>query len=158
MMRGRRIDYAPRSFPEEIPLEPEVSGERRVPKRNEVVFGEGIAVVSGLDGQMLADEWHGFFSADTRMLSTYRFTIGGYGWTLLGRSQADTAHLEWVFQNPRVQQGAAIIPDGVLLLHVRRRLDRTLCDDIRIQSFFHRAIRARFAVQIDADFADVFEV
>src|SRR5262249_23182291 len=71
-----------------------------VPHPIEVLYADGVALVCGLDGQVRADELHGLFAADTRVLSTYRLTVQGRGWQLIGRSRTSPAAASWEFQNP----------------------------------------------------------
>ena len=43
------------------------------------------------------------YAGDTRVLSTYRFSINGHAWELLGRSQYGHGEAHWEFQNPLVR-------------------------------------------------------
>jgi glycogen debranching enzyme len=133
-------------------------GEVRVPHPTMVLHGGRAALACGLDGQIHADEQHGFFVGDTRMLSTYRFTIGGQQWHLLGRSRFGSATAQWEFQNPAMRDPTGDIPPGHLLLSVRRRVDGVLHDDLCVRSFHDRPVKVRLTLQLDADFADIFEV
>lgn len=124
----------------------------------QILFGEGAALACSLDAEVRADELHGLFAADTRVLSTYRMTVGGQRWQLLGRRRSDHGTASWCYQNPLIRDSGVDIPAGSLFLDLRRRVARALHDDIRIWSFARQPIRVRLVVQIDADFADVFEV
>jgi hypothetical protein len=123
-----------------------------------VLHSGGMALVCGLDGHLAADELHGFFCADTRVLSTYRIAIGDHAWQLLGRSRPDHASAQWTFQSPAIRDPAGNVPEGTLFLSLRRRLDGVLRDDLTVSSFRAQPIRTRFTLQLDADFADIFEV
>jgi len=131
--------------------------ERRVPRLTETLFSGGIALVCEQDGQLMADGPFGLFAGDTRMISTYRLSIGGHPWTLLGRSRAGRQRVEWVFQNPRLQSPSPIRA-GALAMHLARTLDHSLVDEYRIEPFIAQKARVAFTIQLDADFADIFEV
>jgi hypothetical protein len=74
-----------------------------VPHPIEVVHGDGVALACGLDGQLQAEELHGLFAADTRVLSTDRLTTHGRAWQLSGRRGTGHATASWEFQNPAIR-------------------------------------------------------
>ena len=135
-----------------------MSGEVRVPQPTMVLFGGGAALACGLDGRLLSEELHGLFAGDTRVLSTYQMAIGGHAWRVLGRSPSGHATATWEFQNPAIRDPAGDVAEGSLLLQLRRRLDGVLHDDFTVHAFAGRALRVRLSLQLDADFADIFEV
>ena len=54
---------------------------RGIPHPIEILVGGDVALACGTHGEIVADELHGMFAGDTRVLSTYRLAIAGYGWT-----------------------------------------------------------------------------
>jgi glycogen debranching enzyme len=145
-------------FEELQPFDEEPSSAFRVPQLSLVLHAGEVALACGLDGQLLEHALHGLFAGDTRVLSTYRIGIGGHPWQVLGRTQSGRATARWEFQNPAIRDPAGDIVASTLLCSLRRRVDGVLHDDLRIRSFALRPIRARLSMQIDADFADIFEV
>ncbi len=135
-----------------------MSGSVLVPAMGILLHAGSVALACGLDGQLSEHELHGLFAGDTRVLSTYRVGLGGRPWRLLGRAQPGHATARWDFENARVHGTAGDIPAGTVGLTLRRRLSGALHDDLRIQSFLRRRLRARLTLQLDADFADIFEV
>jgi hypothetical protein len=133
-------------------------GAVRVPHPIMVLHGGGSALACALNGQIHVDEQHGFFAGDTRMLSTYQITIGGHQWHMLGRSRYGSATAQWEFQNPAMRDPVGNIPAGRLLLSLRRRVDGALHDDLCVRSYHDRPVKARLTLQLDADFADIFQV
>lgn len=107
---------------------------------------------------MRAEQLHGLFAGDTRVLSTYRLSIGGKPWMLLGRSRIGRATACWEFQNPAIRDPFGTIPAGHILLSLRRRVDGVVHDDLRVTAHYTRPMKIRLTLQIDADFADIFEV
>ena len=131
---------------------------RAVPHPLEILHGGGTSVCSSHTAELSAEELHGFFAGDTRVLSTYRFTIAGHAWRLLSRSRAGPSTAQWDMQNPYVRTPGGELPDGTVHLRLRRRVHGGMHDDLTVTSFAERPIPVRLALQIDADFADVFQV
>jgi glycogen debranching enzyme len=134
-----------------------VSGVR-VPHPIEVLYGDGVALACGLDGEMRADELHGLFAADTRVLSTYRMTVGGQRWQLLSRHRLGQGTARWRFQSPAIRDPRGRLPEGCLFLELNRRVAGSLHDDLCITSYAASPVRTTLVLQLDADFADIFEV
>jgi glycogen debranching enzyme len=129
-----------------------------VPHPIEVLYGHGVALACDLDGELRADELHGLFAADTRVLSTYRMTLGGQRWQLLSRNRLGRGTARWRFQSPAIRDSRGTLPEGCLFLELDRRVAGALHDDLRITSYAARLLRTTLVIQLDADFADVFEV
>jgi glycogen debranching enzyme len=124
----------------------------------EILFGGGAALTCGLDGELHADQLHGLFAGDTRVLSTYRLSVGGHPWQTLSRSRPDPSTAQWDLQNPELRVAGQELPEGTIHLRVRREVNGGLRDQLRVTSYHDRPVAIRLAVQIDADFADLFEV
>lgn len=135
-----------------------MSSAVRIPAPLEVLYGQGTVLSCDKDGQLMSDKLHGLFAGDTRVLSTYRIAIGGFAWKMLGHSRSDYGTAEWHFQNPAIRDPRDIIPEGAILLTLRRRISGALHDDLRMQAFSRRPVHARFTIHLDSDFADIFEV
>jgi glycogen debranching enzyme len=123
-----------------------------------VLYGYGTSFACGLDGQVLADQRHGLFAGDTRVLSTYRLAIGGSAWQLLSRERFSSFSARWNFQNPAIWDLSGEIPAGTLFLSLTRTVACVLHDDLRLCAFHDRPVRVQSKLQLDADFADIFEV
>ncbi len=125
---------------------------------NETMVGGGVALACGLDGELHPQEQHGLFAADTRVLSTYRFLVGGHSWKLLSRSRLGPSRIQWDYQNVALRAPIHDIPAGQLHLRIRRGLSGALHDDLEIVSFASVPVPVRFSILLDADFMDVFEI
>jgi glycogen debranching enzyme len=130
----------------------------RVAQPVETLHGGGVALSCALDGSVSADELHGLFAGDTRVLSTYRMTLGGVGLDVLSRVRLGHGEARWHYQNRTFRDHAGDVPAGSVSLSVRRRIDGALHDDLRLTSYVGRPLRTHLVVQLDADFADLFEV
>ncbi|MDQ3858129.1 MAG: amylo-alpha-1,6-glucosidase [Actinomycetota bacterium] len=131
---------------------------RRIPHPIDVLYGSGTVLACALDGEVRADDLHGLFAGDTRVLSTYRLSIGGQRWQLLSRERRGQGTAAWVFQNPAIRDPHEQLLEGCLCLRIERRVAGTLRDDITITSYATGPTRTTLTLQLDADFADIFEV
>ncbi|MHB1131819.1 MAG: amylo-alpha-1,6-glucosidase [Chloroflexota bacterium] len=123
-----------------------------------ILHGGGLAMVCDLNGGLQSDQLHGFFAGDTRVLSSYRLGVGGTTWQLLGFTRLGPATASWSFQNQKLRGAGQEVPAGELSLTLRRRLDGALHDDLTVRSFARQRLQVRLTLQLDADFADLFEV
>jgi glycogen debranching enzyme len=133
-------------------------GGSRVPQAYIILWGSGVALACDLEGRVQAEALHGLFAGDTRVLSTYQILVSGQTWRLLGRSRSGHGTAQWEYQNRLLRDSSGEIPAGTLLFTLRRRLDCALHDDLHLQSFADRPITLQHTLQLDADFADIFEV
>jgi glycogen debranching enzyme len=131
---------------------------RTVPPPLEILYGGGVALACGHGGQIEADELHGMFARDTRVLSTYRLAIGGHAWRVLARSRPGPSTAQWDLQNPILRTPGGDLAEGSVHCRLRRRVFGALHDDVTVTSFAERAIALRLSFIVDADFADVFQV
>jgi glycogen debranching enzyme len=123
-----------------------------------ILHGNNTAVVSDLTGQFAAQEVQGFFAGDTRVLSTYKFDVNGCAWRLLARSRLGHGSAHWHFQNPDLRDDYGDLRAGLLSFTLKRCVAGAMHDDLTIESFAGRPVRLRLILQLDADFADIFEV
>ncbi len=130
----------------------------QIPHPTVVLHGDGMAMACGLEGEVRADELHGLFVADTRVLSSYRVTIAGQQWQLVGHDREGHGTATWTFQSPLIRTGRGELVAGSLFLKLRRRVSAGLHDDLTIRAFGDGKIETRLIVQLDSDFADIFEV
>jgi glycogen debranching enzyme len=124
----------------------------------EVLFDGGVVLACAPDGQVEAHELQGLFAGDTRVLSTHRLAINGRPWQLLGRARPDTRSGVWDYQNARFATPSGEVAPQTLHLRLERRVDRALHERLIVRSFADRRVRATLSLQVDADFADLFEV
>jgi glycogen debranching enzyme len=124
----------------------------------EILYGGGVGLSCALDGTLRAEELHGLFAGDTRVLSTWRLTIGGYSFRLLARTRPGPSTAQWDMQNPTVRSPGGDLDEGLVHCRLRRRLFAALHDDLTITSFADRPMAIRLSLQVDADFADLFQV
>ena len=112
-------------------------------------------VVGDRLGDLRADDGreHGFFSEDTRFLSRWVLLVGTRPLELLSLDQE--AHFAArFFLTPRVG------PDEQAPFSVMRRrlVDHVWVEEITVTNHLHETSRVLVALEIDTDFADLFEV
>jgi glycogen debranching enzyme len=131
----------------------------QVAQSNIVLHSGSLAFACGRDGQLYANERHGLFAGDTRVLSTYRFGICGTVWRLLGRGGSGSSRSDWTYQNNRLRDAFGEVLAGSMHLRLSRRLENdALRDELHLRSYAERRLAIWFTLQLDADFADIFEV
>ncbi len=130
----------------------------QVPHPIEVLYGRGVALACGLNGEVTADKLHGLFAGDTRVLSTYSIAVDGVPWKLLSRERRDSSNCVWSFQNTSLRSAGSGAAEGMLLLRLSRRVSGALHDELWLCSFLDKPLKLRLTVRLDADFADIFQV
>lgn len=126
-----------------------------MPDRTLSVLDGSTFVVSDLHGDVIPGEAreNGFFSADTRFVSRWILRVGQTPLELLSLNQSTHFDAQF-FLTPRVgpeEQAPCSI--------VRQRLvDHVWMEEITVTNHLHEPSRIRLALEIDADFADLFEV
>lgn len=103
----------------------------------------------------------GLFRDDTRVLSTFRLSIGGAPPSLLGSgvSRDNVLFRANLTNRPLPQLGDHAMPEGVM--HVERSCflwRGRLYERLALTNYGERAVPAALKLEFDADFADIFEV
>lgn len=129
-----------------------------VPQPLEILYGDGVGLACAVDGSLHAEELHGLFAGDTRVLSTYRFSIAGHPWRVFARSRQSPSIAQWDMENPRVRTPGGDIDEGDLHFRLQRRLRGALHDCLSVTAFTKKRCPLRLSLQVDADFADLFQV
>jgi glycogen debranching enzyme len=126
-----------------------------VSERTLSVLDGSTFVVGDRLGDVRANEGreHGFFSADTRFMSRWVLRVGETPLELLSLHQS--AHFDaQFFLTPTVGPD-----DQAPCSIVRHRLvDHVWMEEVTVTNHLHETSRFRVVLEVDADFADVFEV
>jgi glycogen debranching enzyme len=112
-------------------------------------------VIGDRRGDLRADEGreHGFFSEDTRFVSRWVLRVDAAPLELLGLDQ-DAHFAARFFLAPGVGPDEAA-PCSVMR---RRLVDHVWMEEVTVTNHRHAASEIRLALEVDADFADLFEV
>jgi glycogen debranching enzyme len=117
------------------------------------------------DASMAPNDDVGFFAQDTRFVSAYRMTINGREPLLLNASRVEHFSVRHEFTTPELPLGTGALGPSALKLPPRSigvRLDRTIREgvheDYDLVSYAAAPVRLVLEVEIDSDFADIFDV
>ena len=111
--------------------------------------------VSDRAGDMLPSPYHGFFVADTRFLSRLVLRLNGRPLEALA-SGGDEHHGAGTFYlaSPKLKG----LPAATMTVFRDRTLTTRLDERIRVISYAREPIEVEISLEVDADFADIFEV
>ncbi len=115
-------------------------------------------VVCRPDGSIDGGGDDGFFAADTRFVSGYRITVNGDAPTLLSSAGTHFYASRFEFSNPALFDDDGPIPPNVLSIRLDRSISEGVHEDLDIVSFAQRPLTLNLDVEIDSDFADIFDV
>jgi glycogen debranching enzyme len=127
----------------------------RVPERILSVLDGSTFVVGDRRGDVRAHEGreHGFFRQDTRFVSRWVLHVAGTPLDLLGLDQS-THFAARFFLTPRV----ALDDEAPCSVMRRRLVDQVWLEEITVINHRHDTSEVPVALEVDADFADLFEV
>jgi glycogen debranching enzyme len=115
-------------------------------------------VVCGLDGRIDGSGSAGFFAADTRFVSGYRIHVNGRDPILLTSAATHFFASRYEFVNPDMFDDEGAIPVNALSIRLDRTIAEGVHEDLDIVSYAQRAVSLAIDIEIDSDFADIFDV
>src|ERR1700729_1297914 len=126
-----------------------------MPDRYLSVLDGSTFVVGDRLGDVRADEGreHGFFSRDTRFISHWVLRVGDAPLELLSLDQSKHFDAQFILTpagGPDDQAACSIVR--------RRLIDRVWVEEITVINHLHRTAEIDLALDVAADFADLFEV
>ena len=119
-----------------------------------VFDGSTFAVSDGRGDMHPAPARHGFFSGDTRHLSTWRLTLDGSPLDILSVADVDYFTAQFFLVPPP----EALFESPAISLIRRRVVRGSWLEEITVVNHRNDAARAELRVEADGDFADLFEV
>jgi glycogen debranching enzyme len=115
-------------------------------------------VVCQPDGRIESQAEEGFFARDTRFVSGYGIWLNGRPPLLLNSSPIQFFSSRFEYTNPELLDPAGSVARHSLGL----RLDRTVAggvhEDYDLTNYGPREVRLTIEIEIDSDFADIFDV
>lgn len=109
--------------------------------------------VSDDGGDMVPGSYHGFFIADTRFLSRFIVRLNGGRLERLSAAVGEHQMAAFYLANPR---GAGIGTASITIFR-ERRIGSRLEERLRLISYAAEPITVELGIELDADFADIFE-
>jgi glycogen debranching enzyme len=117
------------------------------------------------DATMVPSDDVGFFASDTRFVSGYNLTINGRAPLLINAARIEHFSARHEFTTPELPLGTGVFGPEVPTLpahSIGLRLDRTISEgvheDYDLMSYAAAPVRLIFEIDIDSDFADIFDV
>lgn len=109
--------------------------------------------VSDDGGDIVPGSYHGFFVADTRFLSRFVVRLNGARLERLSAAIGDHQDATFYLANPRVPGVAA----SSIAVFRERRIGSRLEERVRLISYAAESVTVELSIEVDADFADIFE-
>jgi len=119
-----------------------------------LVEGSAFAISDGL-GNMTPGSPQGLFFRDSRFLSRLELRLNGSYAEPLASTTTDPFSAEFVGRTSRAPRSRL---ESALLLFRRRYVGRGMREDIVVRNFADEPAYCELAIDVDADFADLFEV
>ncbi len=115
-------------------------------------------LVTASDGSIDDNLPQGFFVQDTRLISYYSVSLNRYPLMLLASSMLTHHSVLYQFTNPAFPTVSCTVPQGRLMVAIRRDITSGMHEDIDITNHHHEQIEFELMLAIRSDFADIFEV
>jgi glycogen debranching enzyme len=117
-------------------------------------------MVTDHSGEIDPGAAQGVFADDTRFVSGYRLRINGQPWQLVSSSAVSYHSARIYLSNPPLTDfsGALAAPASSLGLRLLRSVDEGVHEILEIASYLPVPVRLVLELEIDSDFADLFEV
>lgn len=100
----------------------------------------------------------GFFVHDTRLISYYEVSINRDRLILLASSPLNHHSALYQFKNAPLYTVNGLVPEGQLVVSIRRDIAGGMHEDIDITNYYHDRVEFQLMLAIRSDFADIFEV
>ena len=101
----------------------------------------------------------GLFAEDTRLISRYKLWIDRDPWTLASSTAVSYFGAAYVFLSPKISMPDGTPEPGKVELHLQRAMSGGgLHEDFDITNHFQGEVTFNFAIEVQSDFADIFEV
>ncbi len=101
----------------------------------------------------------GLFAADTRLISLYRLTIDKHPWTLASSVAVSYFGAAYVLLSPEISTLDGTREPGKVELSLQRAMSHGgIHEDFDVTNHFQGKVSFNFAIEVQSDFADIFEV
>ncbi|HET7182237.1 MAG TPA: glycogen debranching N-terminal domain-containing protein [Candidatus Limnocylindrales bacterium] len=115
-------------------------------------------VVCRVDGTIGGAANEGFYTRDTRFVSGYRLWINGEAPVFLTSAATHFFASRFEFSNPELFDAVGPIPASTLSLRLDRTIAEGVHEDLDLVSFARRPVTIALDIELDSDFADLFDV
>lgn len=115
-------------------------------------------LVTARDGTINDQLAQGFFVRDTRLISYYEISLNRSPLKLLASSQLTHRVALYQFTNPELLTVKGRLPEGRLIITLRRDVVGGLHEDIHITNHHLERVELQLMLSLRSDFADIFQV
>jgi glycogen debranching enzyme len=115
-------------------------------------------VVCQPDGRILGGVDDGFFTRDTRFVSGYELRVNGRRPVLLNSAPIQFFSSRFEFTNDALLDDVGRVDPHSLSIRLDRTVSGGVHEDLDIVNYGRRPVRLTIEIQIDSDFADIFDV
>ena len=115
-------------------------------------------VVCQTDGRIERQAEEGFFTRDTRFVSGYELFLNGSRPLLLNASPVQFYSSRFEYTNPELLDREGVVPRQSLAIRIDRTVSGGVHEDYDIVNYGRRPIRLTIEIEIESDFADIFDV
>ena len=116
-------------------------------------------LVTTAASEITPDAELGMFAEDTRLLSLYKLWVDGGPWTLASSASVSYFGSVYVFLSPKISSPDGTREPGKVELRLERAMSGGgIHEDIDITNHFQGEVSFHFAIELQSDFADIFEV
>ncbi len=115
-------------------------------------------LVTARDGSINDRRAQGFFARDTRLISYYEISLNRQPLQLLASSTLTHRIALYQFTNPELLTVRGSLPEGRLIITVRRDILGGMHEDIDIVNHHSERVEFQLMLAVRSDFADIFQV
>ena len=115
-------------------------------------------VVCQPDGRILGGVDDGFFTRDTRFISGYELRINGRRPVLLNSAPIQFFSARFEFTNDALLDDVGRVERHALSIRLDRTVSGGVHEDLDIVNYGRRPVRLTIEIEIESDFADIFDV
>ena len=115
-------------------------------------------VVCQPDGRIADTAAEGFFARDTRFVSGWDLLVNGRRPVLLNSSPIQFFSSRFEFTNGPLVDDQGVIEPSSLSIRVDRTVSEGVHEDYTLVNYSRRAVRLTIELEVNSDFADIFEV
>jgi glycogen debranching enzyme len=124
-----------------------------------ITINQGNMFMVTLDnGEISPDSELGFFAQDTRFVSRYQIRIHGTPWNLATSSAVSYYGASYYLVSPQIETTSGTIYAREVALTIERAVGDGVHEDFDIANYSNRRISFHFELNLESDFADLFEV
>ena len=110
------------------------------------------------DGRIIGGNDDGFFTRDTRFISSYDLRINGRRPVLLNSAPIQFFSARFEFTNEAFLDEVGTVDRSMLSIRLDRTVSGGVHEDLDIVNYDRRTVRLTIEIAIESDFADIFDV